>query len=76
MRTQSSNENYFNFSTKSSLNIVNQYREKYEALSFMLEANPELLSLAHRDWEIWLSTSSEGRDGYTSEQLLRALIVL
>ena len=76
MRTQSSKQKYLKFSAASSLNIVNEYREKYDIVSAILEANPELLSMAHRDWEIWLSTSNTGRDGYTSEQLLRALIVM
>ena len=76
MRTQASNEQYFNFVGESSLKIVNEYREKYEQLSQLLDDNPALLSLAHQDWAQLLSTSDEGRDGYTSEQLLRALLVL
>jgi len=76
MRTQSSVQKTLNFSAASSLNIVNEYREKYEIVSEILEANAELLSMAHRDWEIWLSTSNTGREGFTSEQLLRALIVM
>lgn len=75
MRTQSSNEPYFNFVGESSLKIVNDYREQYEQLSLLLDANPALLSLAHQDWSELLSISDEGRDGYTSEQLLRALLV-
>ena len=76
MRTKSSNEQYFNFAGESSLKIVNEYREKYEILSAILDDNPNLLSQAHQDWAQLLSTSDEGRDGYTSEQLLRALIVM
>jgi transposase, IS5 family len=76
MRTQASNEQYFNFVGESSLKIVNEYREQYEHLSRLLDDNPALLSLAHQDWAELLSTSDEGRDGYTSEQLLRALLVL
>lgn len=76
MRTKISNEQYFNFAGESSLKIVNDYRENYERLSLLLDANPALLSLAHQDWAELLSTSDEGRDGYTSEQLLRALVVL
>ena len=71
MRTQYAPQNYFNFAPVSSLNIVNKYREKYEALSMLLDANPELLALAHKDWTDMLSTSEKGRGGYTSEQLLR-----
>ena len=76
MRTKSSNEQYFNFAGESSLKIVNEYREKYEILSTILGDNPNLLSQAHQDWAQLLSTSDEGRGGYTSEQLLRALIVM
>jgi len=76
MRIQSSTQNYLNFAAKSSLNIVNEYREKYDSLSMLLDANPELVSLAHQDWVVWLSMSNKGREGFTSEQLLRALMVL
>lgn len=75
MRTQASSEQYFNFVGESSLKIVNDYRKQYEQLSLLLDANPALLSLAHQDWSESLSISDEGRDGYTSEQLLRALLV-
>jgi len=71
MRTQASKEQYFNFAGESRLKIVNAYREQYEQLSLLLDANPALLSLAHQDWAKLLSTSDAGRDGYTSEQLLR-----
>ena len=76
MRTKMSNEQYFDFSGESSLKIVNEYRQKYEAVSTLLADKPQLLSLVHQDWVELLSTSEEGRDGYTSEQLLRALIVM
>ena len=76
MRTKVSTEMYFDFSSPSSIKIGQEYRAKYEALSGLLDDNPELLSLAHRDWQRLLSTSARGRDGYTSEQLLRALIVM
>jgi len=76
MRTQMSNEHYFNFAGESSLKIVNDYREKYGVLSMILDDNPDLLVQAHQDWVQLLSTSDAGRDGYTSEQLLRALIVM
>ena len=76
MRTQASSEQYFNFVGESSLKIVNEYREQYKQMSRLLDDNPALLSLAHQDWAELLSTSDEGRDGYTSEQLLRALLVL
>ena len=67
---------YFDFSGTSSIKVAQDYRAKYESLSVLLEANPQLLVLAHRDWARLLSTSAQGRDGYTSEQLLRALMVM
>ena len=76
MRRRSIPEQYFDFSEKSSLKVVLEYRQKYEALSEVLDANPELLTRAHGDWARLLSTSPEGRSGYTSEQLLRALLVM
>ncbi len=76
MRTQASLEQYFNFAGESSLKIVNEYREKYEILSMILDDNPDLLWQAHQDWALLLSISDQGRDGYSSEQLLRALIVM
>jgi len=76
MRTQLSNEHYLNFAGESSLKIVNDYRDKYGILSMILDENPDLLAQAHQDWVQLLSTSDAGRDGYTSEQLLRALIVM
>ena len=76
MRTKSSSQYYLSFVSESSLKIVNEYRHKYETISTLLDNNPKLLSLVHLDWRELLSTSDEGRDGYTSEQLLRALIVM
>jgi IS5 family transposase len=76
MRTKSSNTLYFDFSGESSIKVAKQYRAKYEAISQILDANPQVLRLAHRDWAQLLSTSAKGRDGYTSDQLLRALIVM
>lgn len=76
MRTKESSQYYLNFVPKSSLKIVNDYRQKYTAVSLLLENNPDILSLVHEDWCELLSTSNEGRKGYTSGQLLRALIVM
>ncbi|MCX5645420.1 MAG: transposase [Phycisphaerae bacterium] len=42
----------------------------------MLDGNPDLVARAHRDWARLLSSSPEGRAGYPSEQLLRALLVM
>jgi len=67
---------YFDFSGVSSIKVAQEYRAQYQAISEVLDANGALLDWAHRDWARLLSVSSKGRDGYTSEQLLRALIVM
>ena len=76
MRRKSIREQYFDFTEKPTLKVVAEYRQKYQDLSEVLDENPDLLTLAHRDWARLLSTSPEGRAGYTSEQLLRALLVM
>ena len=76
MRTKSSKTHYFDFSGESSIKVAKEYRAKYEAISRLLDDNPALLAMAHRDWARLLSASAKGRDGYTSEQLLRAMIVM
>ena len=77
MRIQAMNQRYFDFSEPSSLKVVRTYRQKYQALSDLLDANPRLLALAHRDWARLLSHSKKGRrSGFTSEQLLRSILVL
>ena len=76
MRTKSSKTLYFDFSGESSIKVAKEYRAKYKAVSQLLDANPQLLALAHQDWVKLLSQSDKGRDGYTSEQLLRAMIVM
>jgi transposase, IS5 family len=56
--------------------IVLQYRARYGAVSQVLDANPEILSLAHKDLQKLSEGGSKGRAGdYTSENILRALIV-
>jgi len=58
------------------LKVVREYRSKYEAISKVIEANTRILNLAHKDFSLVLSESEKGRGGYTSEQILRALIVM
>ena len=76
MRTKASPVRYLDFSGVSTVKVVQEYRAKYQAISDLLDANPQVLALAHRDWARLLSTSAKGRSGYTSEQLLRALMVM
>ena len=77
MRTKATNQPYFDFSGKSRLKVVNEYREKYHLISQLLDANPQLVSLVHRDLAQMLSKSNKGRKSeYTSEQILRSLMVM
>ena len=66
----------FEWSSASELRIVRDHRKKYKRISAILDKNPAVLALAHRD----LKTLSQGDRGgrravFTSENLLRALIV-
>jgi len=76
LRKKTLKQEYLDFSGKSNLKVVREYRAKYEAISQILEANPEILDIAHKDFMRALSKSKYGRGGYTSEQLLRAIIVM
>jgi len=77
MRTKSTKQQYLDFSSKSRLKVVNEYREKYRFISQLLDENPQLVSLVHRDLAKMLSQSKAGRkSAYTSEHILRSLIVM
>lgn len=53
-----------------------EYRAKYEGVSTILEANPEVVELVHRDLLTLSDGSEDGREAtYTSENVLRALVV-
>lgn len=56
--------------------VVRQYRARYRAISQVLDANPEILAVVHGDLARLSQGGSRGRKGdYTSENILRALIV-
>ena len=77
MRTKSTKQQYFDFSRKSSIKVVNEYRKKYKIISQLLDDNPQLVSLVHQDLAKMLSQSKRGRKSeYTSEQILRSLVVM
>ncbi len=76
MRNKTSNQEYLDFSMKSTLKVVREYREKYDGIGLTLEAHPKILDIAHGDFRRVLSTSEYGRGGYTSEQILRSIIVM
>ncbi len=58
--------------------IVREYRNEYKALAEILDSMPNILDLAHRDLErLCRATTKRGRKpAFTSENLLRAIIVM
>ena len=76
MRNKTADQEYLDFSIKSTLKVVQEYRAKYEGIGQILEANPKILDIAHEDFCRVLSKSEYGRSGYTSEQILRSIVVM
>ena len=78
MRTKSTRQAYLDmFLPSRGTKVVKEYREKYHALKQILLDNPAVLDLAHADFVRWLSNSEDGRESrYTSEELLRTLVVM
>lgn len=78
MRNKTVTQMYLDFILPSSpTKVVALYRKKYAALNTLLLANPEVLDLVHADFCRWLSSSDSGRESrYTSEEILRALVVM
>ena len=57
--------------------VVRQYRDRYRAISQVLDRNPEILAAVHTDLAKLSQGGSKGRKGdFTSENILRALIVM
>ncbi len=82
MRNKIDGQPYLEFHLESSRKVVREYLVKYEKISRVLDLNPQILDLAHKDFQK-LSERNDGRarkrdrsGAYTSENLLRALIVL
>ena len=78
MRMKTVRQMYLDFVIPSSpTKVVAAYRMKYGALNALLVANPAVLELVHSDFCRWLSTSQKGRrSDYTSEEILRCLVVM
>lgn len=58
--------------------IVREYRDEYKLLSEILDQQPKILELVHRDLQqLSRSTSRRGRKAdFTSENLFRAIVVM
>jgi transposase, IS5 family len=66
----------FEWSDEGLPKVVRDYRARYRAISQVLDENPEILDLVHRDLQKLSDGDSRGRKGdYTSENILRALVV-
>ena len=77
MRPKFEAQREFEFPT-SNLKLTREYYAKYEAISKILDANPEILDLAHRDLRRALITSNGSRPvrvRFTTEHALRLLVV-
>jgi len=56
--------------------VVREHREKYKRISRLLDKNPEILDLVHRDLKKLSQGGRKGRKAdFTSETILRALVV-
>ena len=77
MRPKFEAQREFEFPT-SNLKLTREYYAKYETISKLLDANPEILDLAHRDLRRALLASHRSRPArvrFTTEQVLRLLVV-
>ena len=78
MRSKINRQSELNFHP-SNLQVTNEYYEKYETVSTILDENPGILDLVHEDLEEALesSISQDGSGGtfkYTSDNVLRILM--
>ena len=77
MRPKFEAQRHFEFPT-SNLKLTREYYAKYEAISKLLDASPEIVDLAHQDLRRALIAAERTRPGrvrFTTEQVLRVLIV-
>ena len=66
----------FEWSDRAAPKIVVEAHAKYKGISGLLDAHPQVLDLVHGDLKKLSSDNRQGRGGeYTSEHILRALIV-
>jgi transposase, IS5 family len=76
MRRKKENVLSFEWNDKGLPKVIREYRAKYRVISQVLDKNSEILDLVHQDLKKLSQGGSQGRNGdYTSENILRALIV-
>ena len=77
MRTELSRQEYLGFGRKSSLKIVTEWQQKYQAIDEVLRKNRGIFQRAHEDFCEWLSESAGGRKStYTTDEIVRTIIVM
>ena len=76
MRRKTENVLSFECNDKGLPKVVRDYRDRYRTISQVLDKNSEILDLVHQDLKKLSQSGAQGRNGdYTSENILRALIV-
>lgn len=76
MREKLDMQLYLEFSGNATLKVVREYREKYKNISDVLEENRKILNCIHTDIKHVNKSSNKGRRStYTTENIIRALIV-
>lgn len=79
MRLESDPQGYFDWSVASRAKVVRAYETKYNRVSEILDANPELIALFHRDLGRLSRDGVGNRRGrkadFTTENIVRALVV-
>ena len=76
MRQMFDPQSYLEFSGSSKIKVVRQYRERYKAISEIIDKNVEILRLVDQDLQKLSLEGKKGRQGkYTSENIFRALII-
>ena len=76
MRVKKDRQTALSFSSSRGPRIVAEFERKYNRISEVLDGNPEVLNLVHRDLQGAGSSNRKGRTGdYTTESILRALVV-
>jgi len=77
LRTELSRQEYLGFGRKSSLKIVTEWQQKYQAIDEVLRKNRGIFQRAHEDFCEWLSESAGGRKStYTTDEIVRTIIVM
>lgn len=76
MRLKTRSALCFDWSDSGLPKIVREQREKYKAISRVLDDHPEVLNLVDRDLRKLSQGAGKGREAvYTSDNILRALVV-